>query len=125
MKRIEEGTKKEKEIITLEKEVDNMFSIKRKSNKLFAIQFILVVLLAISMIEVVIVRSATAAYRPVVMGRYGMVTSTHPLASQAGMRILNQGGNAFDATVAVVNPKHGRADVFWNRGGRVCSSVSR
>ena len=34
------------------------------------------------------------AYRPVVMGRRGMVCSGHPLASQAGVAMLQRGGNA-------------------------------
>ena len=38
--------------------------------------------------------------RPELRGSFGMVASTHWLASTAGMAVLEQGGNAFDAAVA-------------------------
>jgi len=38
--------------------------------------------------------------RPVIMGRNGMVSAGHPLAAQAGMAILQKGGNAIDAAIA-------------------------
>ena len=38
--------------------------------------------------------------RPVIMGRNGMVCAGQPLAAQAGMAILQKGGNAVDAAIA-------------------------
>ena len=40
------------------------------------------------------------SHRPAVMGRKGMVSSGHPLASQAGIAMLQMGGNAMDAAIA-------------------------
>lgn len=44
--------------------------------------------------------SPNTASRPAV-GKQGMISSAHPLATQVGLEILEAGGNAFDAAVAV------------------------
>jgi gamma-glutamyltranspeptidase/glutathione hydrolase len=44
--------------------------------------------------------SRNTADRPAV-GTRGMVSTAHPLATQAGLAVLDDGGNAFDAAVAI------------------------
>ena len=44
--------------------------------------------------------SADFTTRPEILGTFGVVTSTHWLASTVGMSMLERGGNAFDAAVA-------------------------
>ena len=46
---------------------------------------------------------ATSGKRPMIGSVHGMVASAHPLATQAGARMLASGGNAFDAIAAVAS----------------------
>lgn len=41
-------------------------------------------------------------FRPVVRGRRGVVAGGHPLSVEAGLRVLQKGGNAVDAGVATI-----------------------
>src|SRR6202158_2041086 len=63
-------------------------------------------LIAMSIImlgEEVLAQSGAGAptWRPVVMGKNGVVAAEHPLQARAGLRVLESGGNAVDAAVAV------------------------
>jgi len=40
-------------------------------------------------------------WRPVIMGTNGMVAAEHPLEARAGIKVLEAGGNAIDAAVAI------------------------
>src|SRR6185503_6279963 len=45
--------------------------------------------------------AGSPTWRPVIMGKNGMVAAEHPLQALAGLRVLQNGGNAIDAAVAV------------------------
>jgi len=49
-----------------------------------------------------VARPHADTFRPVVRGKRGAVTAGHPLAAEAGIRLLQQGGNAVDAGCAAI-----------------------
>lgn len=44
-----------------------------------------------------------SAYRPTIMAQNAMITTPHYLASQAGMKVLQEGGNAVEAAIAAAS----------------------
>jgi len=49
-----------------------------------------------------LVLNAAATLKPLVAGKRGAVAAGHPLVAEAGLRVLQKGGNAVDAGVATV-----------------------
>src|SRR5205809_2337810 len=45
-------------------------------------------------------QATSGGWRPTIVAQHGMVAAGHPLAAEAGMRILKAGGNAIDAAMA-------------------------
>ena len=45
-------------------------------------------------------QTTSGSWRPTIVAQHGMVAAGHPLAAEAGMRILKAGGNAIDAAIA-------------------------
>ena len=67
----------------------------------------------------------TFTTRPTLRGTYGMVSSTHWLASQTGMAELEVGGNAFDAAVAAAFTLHVVEPHLNGPGGEVPAIFAR
>jgi gamma-glutamyltranspeptidase/glutathione hydrolase len=61
--------------------------------------------------------------RSPVLARNGMVTTSQPLAAQAGLRILMQGGNAIDAAVATVATLNVVEPMMVGMGGDVFAVI--
>src|SRR5437870_4668142 len=58
--------------------------------------------LAASVFVVSVTRQEADTFRPVVRGKRGVIAAGHPLSAEAGMRLLQQGGNAVDAGCAAI-----------------------
>src|SRR5436190_18152428 len=72
--------------------------------------------------------------RPEIRGTFGVVATTHWLASSVGMSVLEKGGNAFDAAVAAgltlqvvephLNGPLGEAPILvWDHTKRECRMI--
>jgi gamma-glutamyltranspeptidase/glutathione hydrolase len=65
-------------------------------------RFGLVFCLAFSLVLVSLQPSTADTFRPVVRGKRGVVAGGQPLSVEAGLRMLQSGGNAVDAGVATI-----------------------
>src|ERR1041384_2166252 len=68
----------------------------------FLISFFVSLATAASMIALSVAQPLSDTFRPVVRGKRGAVAAGSPVAAEAGMRLLQAGGNAVDAGCAAI-----------------------